>query len=106
MIAALKKNPFIAIEKNNYYYRNALYNGRLVPLASTTDEIARNRKGLKMTLLNKKEKNIIYAKKDENLTLEEISDLQETNDFEEGFGRPRYKEIIDEDGYISHEYID
>ena len=41
MIAALKKNPFIAIEKNNYYYRNALYNGRLVPLASTTDEIAK-----------------------------------------------------------------
>ena len=61
-----------------------------------------------MPLLNKKEKNIVHEKieRKEELTLEEISDWQETNDFEEGFGRPRYKEVIDEDGYITHEYID
>ena len=61
-----------------------------------------------MQLLNKKEISILHEKIDrkEELTLEEISDWQETNDFEEGFGRPRYEEIIDEDGYITHEYID
>tara|TARA_R110000772_G_scaffold88242_1_gene183504 strand:+ start:114 stop:281 length:168 start_codon:yes stop_codon:yes gene_type:complete len=39
-----------------------------------------------MPLLNKKEKNIVHEKieRKEELTLEEISDLQETNDFEEG----------------------
>jgi hypothetical protein len=59
-----------------------------------------------MPLLNKKEKDLIYAKKDEDLTLEEISDLQETLEFEEGSRQPRYQEVIDEDGYITYEYID
>ena len=48
----------------------------------------------------------LLNKKDEDLTLEEISDLQETLEFEEGFGRPKYQEVVDEDGYITYEYID
>ena len=59
-----------------------------------------------MPILNKKEKELIYAKKDEDLTLEEISDLQETLDKEEGFDQPRRKEVIDENGNWDWEYID
>jgi hypothetical protein len=61
-----------------------------------------------MPLLNKKEKKLIEEKweNDIELTPEETSDLQETLDWEEGFGRPRYQEVIDEDGYITYEYID
>jgi len=59
-----------------------------------------------MPILNKKEKQLIYAKKDEDLTLEEISDLQETLDKEEGFHQPRRIEIIDDDNNITWEYID
>jgi len=59
-----------------------------------------------MPILNKKEKELIYAKKDEDLTLEEISDLQETLDKEEGFHQPRRIEIIDDDNNITWEYID
>jgi len=59
-----------------------------------------------MPILNKKEKELIYAKKDEDLTLEEISDLQETLEFEEGSRQPRYQEIIDDDNNITWGYID
>lgn len=61
-----------------------------------------------MPILNKKEKELIEEKRerDEKLTEEEISDLVETLDFEEGFGRPRYREVIDDDGYVTWEYID
>ena len=61
-----------------------------------------------MPLLNKKEKKLI-EKKWENeveLSLEEISDLQETLDKEQGFGQPRYQEVIDDDNNITWEYID
>jgi hypothetical protein len=61
-----------------------------------------------MPILSKAEKKLIEEKweNDIELTHEEISDLQETLDWEEGFGKPRYREVIDEDGYITHEYID
>ncbi len=61
-----------------------------------------------MPVLNKKEKKLI-EKKWENeveLSLEEISDLQETLDKEQGFGQPRYQEVIDDDNNITWEYID
>ena len=61
-----------------------------------------------MPILNKKEKKLI-EKKWENeveLSLEEISDLQETLDKEQGFGQPRYQEVIEEDNSITWEYID
>ena len=48
----------------------------------------------------------IYSKKDEDLTLEEISDLQETLDKEEGIDQPRRREVIDENGNWDWEYID
>ena len=61
-----------------------------------------------MPILNKKEKKLIEEKRERNeeLTEEEISDLVETLDWEEGFGRPRYQEVIDENGYVSWECID
>ena len=61
-----------------------------------------------MPILNKKEKNLIEEKweNDVELSLEEISDLQETLDKEEGFHQPRRIEIIDDDNNITWEYID
>ena len=61
-----------------------------------------------MPLLNKKEKDLLHDKIEikQELTSEEVQDLQETLDFEEGFGRPKYQEVVDEDGYITYEYID
>ena len=61
-----------------------------------------------MPILNKKEKKLI-EKKWENeveLSLEEISYLQETLDKEQGFGQPRYQEVIDDDNNVTWEYID
>ncbi len=47
-----------------------------------------------MPILNKKEQNIIHNKieRKKELTLEEISDLQETLNKEQGFGQSRYQE--------------
>ena len=61
-----------------------------------------------MPILNKKEKKLIEEKweNDMELSLEEISDLQETLDKEQGFGQPRYQEVVDENGNVDWEYID
>jgi len=61
-----------------------------------------------MPILNKKEQNIIHNKieRKKELTLEEISDLQETLNKEQGFGQSRYQEVIEEDNSITWEYID
>jgi len=61
-----------------------------------------------MPILNKKEKKLIEEKweNDVELSLEEISDLQETLDKEEGFDQPRRREIIDDNGNWDWEYID
>jgi len=40
------------------------------------------------------------------MTFEEIHDLQERLEIEDGHGRPRYIEVIDEYGNIDWEYID
>ena len=60
-----------------------------------------------MPILNKAEKKLIEEKRDrgEELTSEEISDYGETLDWEEDFGIPKYREVIDENGYIVREYI-
>ena len=42
----------------------------------------------------------------QELTSEEVQDLQETFDKEQGFGQPKYQEVIDEYGNIDWEYID
>ena len=61
-----------------------------------------------MPILNKKEKKLIEEKweNDVKLSLDEISDLQETLDKEQGFGPPRYQEVVDENGNVDWEYID
>ena len=61
-----------------------------------------------MPILNKKEQNIIHNKieRKKELTSEEVQDLQETLDKEQGFGQPRYQEVIEEDNSITWEYID
>ena len=61
-----------------------------------------------MPILNKKEKKLIEEKweNDIELSLEEISDLQETLDKEQGFDQPIKREIIDDDGNWDWEYID
>ena len=61
-----------------------------------------------MPILNKKEQDIIYNKieRKQELTSEEVQDLQETLDKEQGFGQPRYQEVIDDDNNITWEYID
>ena len=53
-----------------------------------------------MPILNKKEKKLIEEKweNDVELSLEEISDLQETLDKEQGFDQPIKREIIDDNG--------
>jgi hypothetical protein len=61
-----------------------------------------------MPILNKKERQLIEEKKErgEELTSEEICDLGETLDFEEGYGRPRIMEVVDEEGTVTWEPID
>jgi len=61
-----------------------------------------------MPILNKKEQNIIHNKieRKKELTSEEVQDLQETLDKEQGFGQPRYQEVINDDNNITWEYID
>ena len=61
-----------------------------------------------MPILNKKEQDIIHNKieRKQELTSEEVQDLQETLDKEQGFGQPRYQEVIDDDNNITWEYID
>ena len=61
-----------------------------------------------MPILNKKERQLIEEKKErgEELTSEEICDLGETLDFEEGYGRPRIMEFVDEEGTVTWEPID
>ena len=61
-----------------------------------------------MTILNKKEQDILHDKMErgQELTSEEVQDLQETFDKEQGFGQPKYQEVIDEYGNIDWEYID
>ena len=61
-----------------------------------------------MPILNKKEKKLIEEKweNDIELSLEEIRDLQETLDKEQGFDQPIKREIIDDDGNWDWEYID
>ena len=61
-----------------------------------------------MPILNKKEQDIIYNKieRKQELTSEEVQDLQETLDKEQGFGQPRYQEVIDDDNNVTWEYID
>ena len=61
-----------------------------------------------MPILNKKERQLIEEKKErgEELTSEEICDLGETLDFEEGYGRPHIMEVVDEEGTVTWEPID
>lgn len=61
-----------------------------------------------MPILNIKEQNILHNKieRGQELTSEEVQDLQETFDKEQGFGQTKYQEVIDEDGNIDWEYID
>lgn len=61
-----------------------------------------------MPILSKAEKKLILEKweNDIELTQEEISDLQETFDWEQGIDQPRRREVIDENGNWDWEYID
>ena len=61
-----------------------------------------------MPILKKKEKERIEEKwaRGEELTQEEASDINETYDFENGFDQPRWREVVDEDGYVTWETID